>query len=62
MTLSLPIFVIFSTALAISQGEEIVLFQVDDAAGFPAAASRSVCRERNAGICRTSATSAAAAA
>jgi len=53
----------FLHGVAISQGERnCPFFKFTTRPVFPAATSKSVCRERNAGICRTSATSAAGAA
>ena len=58
-----PVSATFSTALAISHGERnCPFFRFTTRPVFPAATSRSVCRERNAGICSTSATSATGAA
>src|SRR5262252_5770269 len=39
-------------------GKELALFDIDSAAGFAAAIKRSVWRQRNAGICKTSTASA----
>src|SRR5712692_4142768 len=62
MIFSLPVLAIFSTALVISHGERnCPFFRFTARPVFPAATSRSVCRARNAGICKTSHTFAAAA-
>src|SRR5207249_10996883 len=63
MILSLPVLATFSATLPIDHGEAncgfltLIMRPV-----LPAASSRSVCRARNAGTCRTSQTSATGAA
>src|SRR5437870_13157844 len=60
MIRSLPVLAIFSTALDISQGERnCPFFRFTTRPDLPVAISKSVCRDRNAGTCSTSQTSAA---
>src|SRR5216684_7085514 len=62
MIFSFPVLAIFSTALLISHGERnCPFFKFTARPVFPVATRRSVCRARNAGICKTSHTFAAGA-